>query len=216
MTEPPTRITALDIETDIPDPKGMVEECQAFLLGVKQYRIEAGGLIPEDYHSFEVSQLAEALEQMNNASGLIVGYNLFGFDYVVLRPWLQRTTIIERTVDLFAFLRAHVKHLRGLKLHSLCTSLLGEGKIDLGTDAINAWRNGKRDLVLRYNERDCDLAAKLWRFMITADKVVIGKATLDIGAAERDTLTSGGQFKGYDDWLKKEFEAQRTRVRADS
>ena len=215
MTKLPSRIIALDIETDIPDPKGIVEDCQAFLLGVKEYRVEAGSLLPEEYHAFEAGQFAEGLEWVDNASGLIVGYNLFGFDYVVLRPWLEDNSIIEHTVDLFALLRALTKQLRGLKLHSVCSSLLGEGKLDLGTDAVAAWRDGKRDLVLRYNERDCDLAAKLWHFMTSAKSVRLGKAAFRLGPTQRGMLMAGGQFKGYKDWLEKEFETQTVRERID-
>jgi hypothetical protein len=103
MTKPPTRIVALGIETDMFDPKGMIEERRAFLLSLKRYRIERQPHL----------------------------------DYVVLRPWLQGTTVIERTVDLFALLRAYTKHHSGLKPHSVCRSLLCEGKLDLGTDAFH-------------------------------------------------------------------------------
>lgn len=215
MPKSSTRIIVLDIETDIPEPKGAIEMCEPFLLGVKHYKIEAGHLIPEDYIAFERATLADGVAHIAKTQGLVIGYNLFGFDYVVLRAWLEGTDIIERSVDPLYFLRTLPERPRGLKLHSVCTTLFGEGKLELSGNAVAAWRDGNRNLVIRYNERDCDLVARLWFFLLSADTATIGEKTFHMSSAQRNILAMGGQFASYKDWLSREFVAQSMSVRRD-
>lgn len=217
------QIVAFDIETEISDPKGAIQACSPFLIGIKPFSVQRGVLVPGPYRFFEGHELPEAMRHLSKAPGPIVGYNLLGFDYVVLRDLVDVQDAIERTIDLWDFLRKKTAKRRGLKLDAVCRTLLGKGKIPFdeetpsdATGRIAAmWMANRRDEVLLYNERDCDLAAYLWVFLCNSKEVALGGRSFSITKEDSSLLGGTSRQTTYEAWLRRHFKRQTYRARVD-
>ena len=216
MKKTPTRFIVLDIETDVPFPKQLVDDCKPFLIGTKSYSVAKDGLRPEPYRYFERKHFVKALESLCKESVPIVGYNLPGFDYVVLHDLVNVEPLFRRTVDLLEFLARQVGSRRGLKLNKVCQELFGEGKLmEDARGLAQMWEEGNREAVLRYNERDCDLTAKLWLRLRMSRSVTIQEHKIEMNRACREFLDGRRPVTTYREWRAEGFVAQSHQVRID-
>lgn len=93
----------------------------------------------------------------------VVGFNVKGFDYEVLRPYvpnerLQFLPTLDIMEDLFRQLSFR------LKLDAVARATLGETKIADGLQAVNWWREGKLDLLVEYCKADVDVTRRIYEF----------------------------------------------------
>ncbi|MGD0266202.1 MAG: hypothetical protein ABSD47_14780 [Candidatus Methylomirabilota bacterium] len=206
----------VDIETDVPDPKQAVDLCEPFLVGMKPFSVVKGELQPGKYRYFEQKDFAKGARGLRRFPGPIVGYNLLGFDYVVLRELVNVEPFLERTVDLLDFLSRKMGSHRGLKLHKVCMELLGQGKSIKDARGLAAmWEAGEREGVLQYNECDCDLTARLWLWLRNRSRIKFQKRTLQLTKDDQAFLDGRCPVFTYTEWLQKNFEPQTQEERVD-
>ena len=93
---------------------------------------------------------------------LVVGYNIRGFDYEVLRAYtdedLQKLPTADMMIDLEQRLGFRPK------LDSVVTATLGEGKSADGLQALEWWRLGEVDKIMEYCREDVRVTRDLYTF----------------------------------------------------
>lgn len=163
----PQRILSIDIETEITRLR-KPEESLVAVIGIVPYFLDKNGHYRRgSYKHFLRDQIQDFHAFLVNFDGLILGQNLFDFDYRVLRPHMSFEGIIEKTFDLYFFLDSIDSGKRSrLSLEVLAYLNLKKRKLSLQKDISALWRMGGTRQVLRRNERDCDLVAELWLKLI--------------------------------------------------
>ncbi|MEW6337935.1 MAG: ribonuclease H-like domain-containing protein [Acidobacteriota bacterium] len=133
------------------------------------------------YFESDVKALVEALGRAE----LVVGYNLLGFDYEVLRGYRDVVLEVPQTLDIMVELQGKVGFRP--KLDSVVQATLGVAKSADGLQALDWWREGRLDLIERYCTDDVRLTRDLYLF----------------GRRNRHVLVSrysGGPLKVEVDW----------------
>lgn len=93
---------------------------------------------------------------------LVVGYNIIGFDYQVLRGYTDADLAALPTLDLMA----NLEHRLGFrpKLESVAVPTLGGGKSADGLQALEWWRRGEIDKIAEYCTEDVRVTRDLFEF----------------------------------------------------
>lgn len=138
-------------EIDGGDPKELGISYMAYYRSDTQ---ELNGFFDKDVHKFKAL--------MDNAD-LIVGYNILGFDYPVLKGYFEFDEKKYRTCDIYKLI--HEQHKIHLKLDNITSATLGGGKIAHGLDAIRFWREGKLDKLKEYCDSDVEITKNLYEFI---------------------------------------------------
>jgi hypothetical protein len=197
----PKRVCSFDIETK----KGRL--C---LAGLLIYTLHAGKYFPGRYRAYEVQDLSSLILFLKNFKGVIIGHNLFHFDYRRLRyecrlenisnklvsrattektclPELDLERIIEKSVDTLWFAcrqRGGRGGLRGLSLRMLVQmNLKRAAKGTIGRRFAYYWKN-HRKRALAYNKNDCIITHKLWWQMLRSRELSFQIETEEDSIAE--------------------------------
>lgn len=93
---------------------------------------------------------------------LVVGYNIVGFDYEVLRGYTDRDLRHLPTVDLMRDLEARLGFRP--KLDSVVQPTLGVGKTADGLQALEWWRRGELDKIMAYCRDDVRVTRDLYDY----------------------------------------------------
>lgn len=93
---------------------------------------------------------------------LVVGYNVVGFDYEVLRGYTDRDLRHLPTVDLMRDLEARLGFRP--KLDSVVQPTLGVGKTADGLQALEWWRRGELDKIMAYCRDDVRVTRDLYDY----------------------------------------------------
>jgi DEAD/DEAH box helicase domain-containing protein len=105
--------------------------------------------------------IAELVDLLLNAD-LVVGYNIRGFDYEVLRAYtdedLQRLPTLDLMFDLEERLGFRPK------LDSVASATLGAGKTADGMQALEWWRQGEVEKIIEYCREDVRVTRDLYNF----------------------------------------------------
>ena len=97
------------------------------------------------------------------SAGRVIGFNIKGFDYEVLRPYvpeerLQFLPTLDLMDDLFKTLSFR------LSLDSVARATLGETKSATGIQAVAWWRAGELDKLAAYCQVDVDVTRRIYDF----------------------------------------------------
>jgi len=111
-----------------------------------------------DYTEDEVGLLISTLR----GADLVVGYNLFRFDYEVLRAYTQEPLSELPTVDMLQVLYRTLGWRP--KLDDIAAATLGKRKSADGLQAVRWFREGKLDKVLAYCRRDVEVTWDVYQF----------------------------------------------------
>lgn len=113
---------------------------------------------------YRLEHLAE-LGRVLRPAPRIVGFNLLGFDYAVLRPVLDFDPYTLPTVDLFD----HLQRILGFrpKLDDVAAATLGLRKSGTGLDAIRLYQQGNWEALARYCLDDVRLTKDLYEYGLT-------------------------------------------------
>ncbi|MCP4902494.1 MAG: hypothetical protein GY906_36485 [bacterium] len=106
----------------------------------------------------EIDQLIELLF----TADLVVGYNILGFDYEVLRGYTDRDFSAIESFDLMRDLHERLGFRP--KLESVATATLGVGKSADGLQALEWWRSGEVDKIKHYCQEDVRVTRDLYDF----------------------------------------------------
>ena len=95
-------------------------------------------------------------------ASLVVGYNIRGFDYEVLRAYTEEDLQKLPTLDLMFDLEQRLGFRP--KLESVASATLGEGKSADGLQALEWWRRGEIDKIAEYCRDDVRVTRDLYDF----------------------------------------------------
>jgi len=93
---------------------------------------------------------------------LVVGYNIIGFDYEVLRGYTDKDLMKLPTFDIMFDLEERLGFRP--KLESVASATLGEGKSADGMQALEWWRIGEIDKIIAYCREDVRVTRDLYDF----------------------------------------------------
>ena len=115
----------------------------------------------QQYTTFQEMDVERLINQLTKAD-LIVGFNLKGFDYVVLRPYTPVNLWQLPTFDMLE----HVRRTLGfrLSLDALAKETLRESKSADGLQSLRWWKAGKIDLVAEYCRKDVEITKRLHEY----------------------------------------------------
>jgi len=105
--------------------------------------------------------ISELIELLVDAT-LVVGYNIRGFDYEVLRAYTEENLQKLPTLDLMFDLEERLGFRP--KLDSVASATLGEGKSADGMQALEWWRLGEIDKIIEYCQEDVRVTRDLYDF----------------------------------------------------
>ena len=106
-------------------------------------------------------QIGELIDLLREAT-LVVGYNIRGFDYEVLRAYTDQDLQALPSLDLMFDLEQRLGFRP--KLDSVVSATLGEGKIADGMQALEWWRLGEIDKIIEYCREDVRVTRDLYDF----------------------------------------------------
>lgn len=104
----------------------------------------------------------EALVAQLSAAELVIGFNLLGFDYHVLRGYVDVPIESLRTLDLMVDLQGKLGFRP--KLDSVVQASLQAGKTADGLQALTWYREGRLDLIEQYCRDDVRLTRDVYLF----------------------------------------------------
>jgi DEAD/DEAH box helicase domain-containing protein len=115
----------------------------------------------DKFHSYFEPEAGRLIDALRGAE-LVVGYNLVGFDYEVLRGYGELPQDGIPTLDIMIDL--HTKLGFRPKLDSVVQATLGAAKTADGLQALAWWKEGRLDLIERYCTEDVRLTRDLYLF----------------------------------------------------
>ncbi len=110
------------------------------------------------YTEDRVSELVRLLQ----GAALVVGFNLYGFDYPVLQAYTDVPLRALPTLDILEDVRRSLG--RRVSLNHLCRATLGMEKAGSGLLAVRWWQTGQLDRLVAYCVRDVALTWRLFDF----------------------------------------------------
>ncbi|MCJ7549668.1 MAG: ribonuclease H-like domain-containing protein [Anaerolineae bacterium] len=115
-----------------------------------------------DFHRYLEADAAQLARDLGQAD-LVVGYNLYGFDYPVLQQYSQDVELAELpTVDMMVEIQKRLGF--RLKLDSIATATLQVGKSADGLQAVRWWREGRVEEILEYCQQDVEVTRRIYEF----------------------------------------------------
>jgi len=115
----------------------------------------------DEYLVVNEETISELVTLLLEAS-LVVGYNVRGFDYEVLRAYTEENLHKLPTLDLMFDLEERLGFRP--KLDSVASATLGEGKTADGMQALEWWRLGEIDKIIEYCREDVRVTRDLYDF----------------------------------------------------
>lgn len=116
----------------------------------------------QTFHRYTEQQAAQLAYDLGQTD-LVVGYNLYGFDYPVLQQYTDAVELAQLpTLDMML----HIQKRLGfrLKLDSIATATLKTGKSADGLQAVRWWREGKIEEIFTYCEQDVDVTRQVYEY----------------------------------------------------
>ena len=112
------------------------------------------------YYEEDVDQLIEHLQRAD----LIVGFNIVGFDYSVLRGYTSFDFSEFNTLDIIKDVHAYLKY--RVSLDALATATLNSPKSADGLQALQWFKEGRMDLIEKYCRQDVQVTRDLFLYGI--------------------------------------------------
>lgn len=119
------------------------------------------------YREEEVNALVEDLK----AAGRVIGFNQKSFDYGVLGRYTKQDWGAVKSFDILEDLTRILGH--RVKLDSVATATLGTKKSGHGLQAIEWFRKGDWETLIRYCKDDVRITADVWKHGVEKKFVMI-------------------------------------------
>jgi len=134
------------------------EKCQLAIIGIMWFTHKRVRYYSQGYRACYPDEIGDLEKALRKFGGMIIGHNLFAFDYRVLRQRISLEGIIEKSIDTLHFLhKKNRKRYRRLKLDELSRENFGKGKPFSGKSIPKMWEQGLYRDVIAYNKNDCIL-----------------------------------------------------------
>ena len=115
----------------------------------------------EDYLVFLESQVQSLIDQLETAD-LVVGYNIKGFDYHVLKAYTNKDLWSLPTFDMLEKIKEQLDF--RLKLDNLAKVTLGMPKFADGLSAVKWWKDNEVHRVIEYCKKDVEITKRLYEY----------------------------------------------------
>jgi DNA polymerase elongation subunit (family B) len=158
------RIIVLDLETQ----KGFHEVDRSKLHQLKVSVVGIYDSFDEQYLCFEEKDFLR-LEERLKLADLIVGFNINGFDFKVLGPYLLTDVKKFKVLDLLDEIHKILGH--RVSLQSLAEGTFKDSKSGTGWDAIQLFRDGRMEELKKYCLDDVRLTKKVYEYGLEHKKV---------------------------------------------
>jgi len=133
--------------------------------GIEKLRLSCGVTFSTERNDFAVYWEKDALaliEELKNADR-VIGFNLIGFDYQVLRPYAPTFNFASlRTLDLLQDIHRTLGF--RLSLDAIAEASLGATKSADGLKAVEWFRAGELGKVAEYCKVDVDITRRVYEF----------------------------------------------------
>jgi DEAD/DEAH box helicase domain-containing protein len=113
------------------------------------------------YRHFTDEQAADLIAELQRAD-LVVGFNLFRFDYTVLQPYTDFPLRTLPTVDMLQKLYRALGF--RVSLDAVAAATLSAKKSADGIQAVRWYRSGEIDKVIAYCQRDVEVTRGVYEF----------------------------------------------------
>ena len=110
------------------------------------------------YRSHEATALVDELR----AADYVVGFNLRGFDFRVVQPYVDFDVSSLKNLDLMLDLKVAAGH--RVSLSNCCGATFGEDKSGDGLQSVEWWKAGRHQEVIEYCRQDVLLTRRLHEF----------------------------------------------------
>jgi DEAD/DEAH box helicase domain-containing protein len=118
--------------------------------------------VRNDFKLYWEKDIPALIEELKS-TGRVIGFNVKGFDYEVLRPYAPTERLqFLNTLDLMDNLY-HTLGFR-LSLDSLARATLGETKSASGVQAVEWWRAKEFDKLAEYCTKDVEVTRRVFEF----------------------------------------------------
>jgi DEAD/DEAH box helicase domain-containing protein len=104
----------------------------------------------------------DALLEHLQVADLVVGFNVLGFDYSVLRGYTQFDFRQLNTLDMLRDIHAQLRY--RVSLDALAKATLGTSKSADGLQALRWWKEGRIELIDEYCQQDVAVTRDLFQF----------------------------------------------------
>ena len=115
----------------------------------------------QDFVVYQEKDVLRLISDLMKAD-LIVGFNVRGFDYTVLKPYTPVDLRKLPTVDMLDDIHRTIGH--RLALNALADATLGIGKSADGLQAVEWFRQGKMEPIIEYCRQDVTVTRDLYLF----------------------------------------------------
>ena len=113
------------------------------------------------FHEYQEADVQKLIEQLKCAE-LVVGYNIIGFDYEVLRAYTMERLEAIQTVDMLRDIYQQLGF--RVALDSVAGATLGAKKSGDGLDAIRWFRQGEIAKLLSYCRQDVQITRQVYEY----------------------------------------------------
>ena len=113
------------------------------------------------FHRYTEADIAALVEELQ-ATDLVVGFNLYGFDYPVVMRYTDVDLTTLPTVDMMAELQKQLGF--RVSLDAVASATLGTGKSADGLQAVRWWKEGRIEEIFTYCEQDVDVTRRVYEF----------------------------------------------------
>lgn len=153
-------IVVFDLET-----QELIENYNAGGNNIRDLKVSCGvswSSARNDFRVYREEEIPELIAELKSA-GRVVGFNVKGFDYEVLRKYapterLQFLPTLDIMDDLFRSLKFRVS------LDSVARATLGDSKSASGPQAVDWWLAGEWEKLVEYCKVDVDVTRRIYEF----------------------------------------------------
>jgi DEAD/DEAH box helicase domain-containing protein len=115
-----------------------------------------------DFAVYWEKDVPELIKELKSATK-VIGFNLRGFDYLVLQPYTPETRFASvPTLDLLLDLQKLLGF--SISLDSIASATLGTAKTADGIQSVEWFRNGELDKMVEYCKADVDITRRVFEF----------------------------------------------------
>ncbi len=116
----------------------------------------------EAFHHYTEAKMPALVAELQT-TGLVVGFNLYGFDYPVVQQYTSEMQLDTLpTVDMMAVIEKQLGHRVGLA--TVATATLGINKSADGLQAVRWWRQGRLKEIIEYCQQDVEVTRRVYEF----------------------------------------------------
>ncbi|MBN1262583.1 MAG: ribonuclease H-like domain-containing protein, partial [Anaerolineae bacterium] len=118
--------------------------------------------VDQAFHRYTEASIAALVSELQSAD-LVVGYNLFGFDYPVIQQYTQQVALNTLpTVDMMLEIQKQIGF--RVSLDSVASATLKIGKSADGLQAVQWWREGRIEELFQYCQQDVEITRRVFEF----------------------------------------------------